>query len=802
MGSVTEALVHTEKPRIDNWGDGILVAEHLLNQAELNHCIVTADVYSILKDRYLYRPAGSFYIENKETNEQRYITIYYLLGRLIGDNIFKGRNSLPKIIRPISFYSMASPKQNRMSTISERNNIIDTNYRRVISPRSNIRSNVSTDSGNSSSTNRNLENVLKNVNQVDEVTKQRENCKSSKCILLTQDMLAGIQQQPCRSPINENSSSSESKKINSNSKLHSFIEKNVIEEEDDNKINNSESHNEGPNDKAPIVYPETWMDAEDFNESEVYDAESQQLEETFIDCDDDVINLEEFENLNLEEDIDAANKCEKILFDYFSNYENETFLKEWLDEQYNLLLKNFNDQEEQEVDKNLNDFSESKQEVELGQKTLSPKKNNKQNEQASCHQRELQPQNRVNNYYHKRPVKSKQADNNYSSTASSNPSSPLFYQKRYRHTRNSTGVSNVNNNNNNRRNIPKKHLINVNQETKLKQQRNSHYQNNMTTTSNTSDGEISNSSFKLSPIDLEELIRHYKTSTDHFSSVDDGDDESGNDQGAQNMFLRQMKLRNLKNYDSDASSSTNALHIEEKKQIKNDGLYISEKESPPKLDKPLRGKALLNEYINLRSSLNYQCTSSAASMSSNQSSAKCFNDRARSLSFKSRYYAWLLRSSANSLANGNKSKANKIILDALISDSNGLLNKHSRNASSSRGCDSEYDNYKPGLTSDEDQLLKVKQNLFLKKTFWSTDDDEDLIGKRKSESLVGEKKKLPAHQIINSAAVVDIQQNENETSDEDEDTCRLVSASTCKDMSTITERTEQISMHEADSFIN
>ena len=115
IGCVTEALVHTEKPRIDNWGDGVLVADHLLAQSEPNHCIVTEDVYHILKDRYLYRPAGSFYIENKETRDQRYITIYYLLGRLIGDNIFKGRNSLPKVIRPLSYCNNLSPKQtNRM----------------------------------------------------------------------------------------------------------------------------------------------------------------------------------------------------------------------------------------------------------------------------------------------------------------------------------------------------------------------------------------------------------------------------------------------------------------------------------------------------------------------------------------------------------------------------------------------------------------------------------------------------------------------------------------------------------------
>ena len=726
----------------------------------------------------MYRPAGSFHIENTGTNEQRYITIYYLLGRLIGDNIFKGRNSLPKIIRPLSFYkNISSPKHNRISTISE------SNYRRVITPRPqhNLQSNVSTDSGHSSSTTKNLENLGFNRNNESWQLDNKKISNSTKCILLTQEMLK-------QSPINEQSSSSESKNINSNSKLHCLIEKNVIEEEDNNYCPQDGNNDADEDDKhAPIVYPETWMDAEEFNESEIYDAESQQLEETFIDCDEDASNLEEFGDAD--DDLVAANKCEKILFNYFSNYENETFLKEWLDEQYNLLLKNFNEKET-EIDKSLNNYRDKiithddDDEEEFFQKSVIEAV---PQEKEINQQRELQPQNRLNNYPHKRPIRVKQFENNYSSTASSNPSSPLFYQKRYRHTRNV--------NNNNRRNNQKKHSINVNQVTR---QRN--YQKNMTGTSNTSDGE--NNSFKLSPIDLEEVIKHYKTSTDQFSSVDDGDDESCKEKDGeiQKMFVRQLKLKNFKNYDSDASA--NQLHIEEKESVKNDqALYITEKESPsPILDKPLRGKALLNEYINLRSSLNYQATSSAGSISSNQSSAKCFNDRARSLSFKSRYYAWLLRSSANSLAHGNKSKANKIILDALINDSSGLLNKHSRAASSSHGCDSEYDNYKPGLTSDDDPKFKVKQNMFLKKTFWSTDDDEDLIGKKKAEIVLEEKKKH--QQLLNDKVFETVNKiDTNETSD-DEDTCRLVSESTCKDMSTITERTEQISIYDADSMAN
>ena len=225
-------------------------------------------------------------------------------------------------------------------------------------------------------------------------------------------------------------------------------------------------------------------------------------------------------------------------------------------------------------------------------------------------------------------------------------------------------------------------------------------------------------------------------------------------------------------------------------------MYISEKESPPTAVEPgkrlLRGKALLNEYLNLRSSLNYNANSSAASLSSNQSSAKCFNDRARSLSFKSRYYAWLLRSSANSLAQGNKTKANKIILDALINDTSGLLSKHSREASSSHGCDSEYDNYKPGMTGSDavTTTMRVKPNLFLKKTFWSTDDDDEGISKRKAESLLQQKQKIfKNEEVVNAAGKMN---SENNTEDED-DTCRLVS---CKEMSTITERTEQTSLHE------
>ena len=90
--------------------------------------------------------------------------------------------------------------------------------------------------------------------------------------------------------------------------------------------------------------------------------------------------------------------------------------------------------------------------------------------------------------------------------------------------------------------------------------------------------------------------------------------------------------------------------------------------------------------------------------------------------------------------------------------------------------------------------------MFLKKTFWSTDDDEDLIGKKKAEIVLEEKKKH--QQLLNDKVFETVNKiDTNETSD-DEDTCRLVSESTCKDMSTITERTEQISIYDADSMAN
>ena len=53
-------------------------------------------MYNLLHDLYLFRTAGS--ILNTQMNIENNTNIYFLLGRLIDENIFQGRNTLPLTI--------------------------------------------------------------------------------------------------------------------------------------------------------------------------------------------------------------------------------------------------------------------------------------------------------------------------------------------------------------------------------------------------------------------------------------------------------------------------------------------------------------------------------------------------------------------------------------------------------------------------------------------------------------------------------------------------------------------------------
>jgi hypothetical protein len=93
IACVHEILIHFEKyPKIDIWSEDITLLQLLITKTQINHCLTTSSVYHLLNDLYLFRTAGS--IINTDNNPN----IYYLLGRLIGDNIFQGRNTLPLTI--------------------------------------------------------------------------------------------------------------------------------------------------------------------------------------------------------------------------------------------------------------------------------------------------------------------------------------------------------------------------------------------------------------------------------------------------------------------------------------------------------------------------------------------------------------------------------------------------------------------------------------------------------------------------------------------------------------------------------
>ena len=88
IGSVHEILVHFEQsPKIDLWSEHITFMQLLMSNVQANHCLVTASVYQLLNDLYLFRTAGS--IQRTQMSIDNHTTIYYLLGRLIGENTFE-----------------------------------------------------------------------------------------------------------------------------------------------------------------------------------------------------------------------------------------------------------------------------------------------------------------------------------------------------------------------------------------------------------------------------------------------------------------------------------------------------------------------------------------------------------------------------------------------------------------------------------------------------------------------------------------------------------------------------------------
>ncbi|CAF3406360.1 unnamed protein product [Rotaria sp. Silwood1] len=97
IGCINEILIHFEKyPKIDIWSEHISFIQLLMSKIQQNHCLVTSSVYHLLNDLYLFRIAGS--VINTPMNIENNTSIYFLLGRLIGDNIFQGRNALPLTI--------------------------------------------------------------------------------------------------------------------------------------------------------------------------------------------------------------------------------------------------------------------------------------------------------------------------------------------------------------------------------------------------------------------------------------------------------------------------------------------------------------------------------------------------------------------------------------------------------------------------------------------------------------------------------------------------------------------------------
>ena len=101
IACVNEILIHLEKyPKIDLWSDHLPLMQLLMSKTQGNHCLTTASVYHLLNELYLFRTAGS--IISTQVNTENNTNIYYLLGRLIGDNVFQGRNALPLTISQTS----------------------------------------------------------------------------------------------------------------------------------------------------------------------------------------------------------------------------------------------------------------------------------------------------------------------------------------------------------------------------------------------------------------------------------------------------------------------------------------------------------------------------------------------------------------------------------------------------------------------------------------------------------------------------------------------------------------------------
>jgi len=85
IGCVNEILIHFENyPKIDLWSESISLSQLLITKTQANHCLTTASIYHLLNDLYLFRTAGSIV-----TTQINNTNIYYLLGRLIGDNVFQ-----------------------------------------------------------------------------------------------------------------------------------------------------------------------------------------------------------------------------------------------------------------------------------------------------------------------------------------------------------------------------------------------------------------------------------------------------------------------------------------------------------------------------------------------------------------------------------------------------------------------------------------------------------------------------------------------------------------------------------------
>jgi hypothetical protein len=90
IGSINEILIHfTKYPKIDIWSEHISFIQLLISKIQINHCLITSPVYHLLNDLYLFRTAGS--IIDTQMNIENHTNIYFLLGRLIGDNVFQVR---------------------------------------------------------------------------------------------------------------------------------------------------------------------------------------------------------------------------------------------------------------------------------------------------------------------------------------------------------------------------------------------------------------------------------------------------------------------------------------------------------------------------------------------------------------------------------------------------------------------------------------------------------------------------------------------------------------------------------------